>query len=128
MPWVRRGDGREKSVEFEQGRSVLVLILIPNDRGRAHGGESQRWHCPLRGESPHRRLHGLARTTSSPNRLAKIECRVVWIGDFEILYFVKVFGVSIGDIFPRESAKTPCSGHDRAAQRKPGKPFRISLK
>lgn len=39
--------------------------------------------------------------------LAKIECRVVWVGDFEILYFVKVFGIGIGDLFPCESKKAP---------------------
>jgi transcriptional regulator with XRE-family HTH domain len=32
--------------------------------------------------------------------LAKIECRIVWVGDFELLYFVNVFGVRVGDLFP----------------------------
>ena len=41
----------------------------------------------------------------SRSGLAKIECRVVWVGDFELLYFVKVFGVAIGDLFPRDPKK-----------------------
>ena len=43
----------------------------------------------------------------SRSGLAKIECRVVWVGDFELLYFVNVFGVSIGDLFPHESKMAP---------------------
>ena len=39
----------------------------------------------------------------SRSGLAKIECRVVWVGDFELLYFVNVFGVGIGALFPFES-------------------------
>ncbi len=39
----------------------------------------------------------------SRSGLAKIECRVVWVGDFELLYFVNVFGVGIGELFPRLS-------------------------
>ena len=41
----------------------------------------------------------------SRSGLAKIECRVVWVGDFELLYFVNVFRVAIGDLFPSESKK-----------------------
>ena len=43
----------------------------------------------------------------SRSGLAKIECRIVWVGDFEMLYFVNVFGIGIGDLFPRGSKKTP---------------------
>ena len=43
----------------------------------------------------------------SRSGLAKIECRMVWVGDFELLYFVKVFGVGVGDLFPHESKKAP---------------------
>lgn len=43
----------------------------------------------------------------SRSGLAKIECRMVWVGDFELLYLVNVFGGGIGDLFPRESKKTP---------------------
>ena len=39
----------------------------------------------------------------SRSGLAKIECRVVWVGDFELIYFVNVFGVGIGELFPRLS-------------------------
>jgi transcriptional regulator with XRE-family HTH domain len=41
----------------------------------------------------------------SRSGLAKIECRVVWVGDFELLYFVNVLGVRIGDLFPHHSRK-----------------------
>ena len=50
----------------------------------------------------------------SRSSLAKIECRVVWVGDFELLHFVKVFGIGIANLFPRESKeassqrKLPC--------------------
>lgn len=37
--------------------------------------------------------------------LAKIECRIVWVGDFEVLYFVNVFGVGIRDLFPPNAKK-----------------------
>ncbi len=43
----------------------------------------------------------------SRSGLAKIEGRVVLVGDFELLYFVNVFGIGIGDLFPRESKKAP---------------------
>ena len=43
----------------------------------------------------------------SRSGLAKIECRMVWVGDFELLYFVNVFGIGIGELFPRESKKAP---------------------
>ena len=43
----------------------------------------------------------------SRSGLAKIECRMVWVGDFELLYFVNVFGIGIGDLFPRESKNAP---------------------
>lgn len=65
----------------------------------------------------------------SRSGLAKIECRVVWVGDFELLYFVNVFGVGIGELFPRTSKNAPvltmiakfsggsadCAGHHHAA-------------
>ena len=35
------------------------------------------------------------------------ECRVVWVGDFELLYFVNVFRVGIGELFPRTSKSAP---------------------
>lgn len=43
----------------------------------------------------------------SRSGLAKIECRVVWVGDFELLHFVNVFGVGIGELFPRFSKGVP---------------------
>ena len=43
----------------------------------------------------------------SRSGLAKIECRIMWVGDFELLYFVNVFGVGIGELFPRNGKKAP---------------------
>lgn len=39
--------------------------------------------------------------------VAKIECRVVWVGDFELLYFIRIFGVEIGELFPRHNRQEP---------------------
>ena len=52
------------------------------------------------------RLHA-AGWNISRSGLAKIECRLVWVGDFELLYFVNVFGVGIGNLFPRVSKNAP---------------------
>jgi transcriptional regulator with XRE-family HTH domain len=43
----------------------------------------------------------------SRSGLATIECRIVWVGDFELLYFVNVLGVGIGELFPSEAKKAP---------------------
>ena len=44
----------------------------------------------------------------SRSGLAKIECRVVWVGDFELLYVVRALsGVGIGELFPRNAKKAP---------------------
>ena len=32
---------------------------------------------------------------------------MAWVGDFELLYFVNIFGVGIGEFFPRDSKKAP---------------------
>jgi transcriptional regulator with XRE-family HTH domain len=36
----------------------------------------------------------------SRSGLAKIECGMLWVGDFELLYFVRVLGVAVQDLFP----------------------------
>ena len=43
----------------------------------------------------------------SRSSLAKIECRIVRVADFELLYFARVFGIGIRKLFPRESIKDP---------------------
>lgn len=40
---------------------------------------------------------GLDITRSS---LAKVECQLVWVGDFELLYFVRALGVRLEHLFP----------------------------
>jgi len=36
----------------------------------------------------------------SRSGLAKIECGMLWVGDFELLYFVRMLGVAVQDLFP----------------------------
>jgi transcriptional regulator with XRE-family HTH domain len=43
----------------------------------------------------------------SRSGLAKIECRIMWVGDFELLYFVRALGVGIGELFPRNAKTAP---------------------
>ena len=31
----------------------------------------------------------------------------MWVGDFELLYFVRALGVGIGELFPRNAKKAP---------------------
>jgi len=45
---------------------------------------------------------GLSLSRSS---LAKIECGMVWVGDFEILYFARVLGSRVQDFFPKIGAQ-----------------------
>lgn len=41
----------------------------------------------------------------SRSAVAKIECQLIWVGDFELLYFVRVLGVRLEHLFP------PINGH-----------------
>jgi transcriptional regulator with XRE-family HTH domain len=50
----------------------------------------------------HLQLAGLRMSRSG---LAKIECGMLWVGDFELLYFVRVLGVAVQDLFPAIEAK-----------------------
>jgi hypothetical protein len=43
----------------------------------------------------------------SRSGLAKIECRIMGVGDFELLYFVRALGVGIKKLFPPASAQQP---------------------
>ena len=43
----------------------------------------------------------------SRSGLAKIECRIMLVGGFELLNFVQALGVGIGELFPRNSMKAP---------------------
>ena len=45
---------------------------------------------------------GLSLSRSS---LAKIECGMVWVGDFEVLYFARVLGSRVQDFFPKIGAQ-----------------------
>jgi len=46
----------------------------------------------------------------SRSGLAKIECGMLWVGDFELLYFARVLGVRVQDLFPNITAEEPLSG------------------
>ena len=46
----------------------------------------------------------------SRSGLAKIECGVVWVGDFELLYFARVLGIRVQDLFPKIAAQEPLNG------------------
>ena len=37
----------------------------------------------------------------SRSAVAKIECQLIWVGDFELLYFVRVLGVRLEHLFRR---------------------------
>lgn len=32
--------------------------------------------------------------------VAKIEARVIWVGDFQLFYFTRIFRVELEDLFP----------------------------
>lgn len=55
----------------------------------------------------HLQVAGLAISRSS---LAKIECGVIWVGDFELLYFARVLGIRVQDLFPKIAAQEPLNG------------------
>ena len=43
----------------------------------------------------------------SRSSLAKIEARLVWIGDYELFYFIRVFKVGLESLFPKIDCETP---------------------
>lgn len=55
----------------------------------------------------HLQVAGLEMSRSS---LAKIECGMVWVGDFELLFFARVLGIRIQDLFPKIAAQDPLNG------------------
>jgi transcriptional regulator with XRE-family HTH domain len=59
----------------------------------------RRWHLGWSQSRLARKLQ-LAGLHISRSGLAKIECRILWVGDFELLYFVRMLGVAVQDLFP----------------------------
>ncbi len=49
----------------------------------------------------------IAGFTLSRSSLAKIECGMVWVGDFEVLYFARVLGIRVQDLFPKIAVQEP---------------------
>lgn len=43
----------------------------------------------------------------SRSAVAKIECQLIWVGDFELLYFVRVLGVRLEHLFPQINGHIP---------------------
>lgn len=43
----------------------------------------------------------------SRSAVAKIECQLIWVGDFELLYFVRVLGVRLEHLFPAINGHIP---------------------
>ncbi len=39
--------------------------------------------------------------------VAKIEARVIWVGDFQMFYFTRVFRVSLEELFPAIDQQDP---------------------
>ena len=39
--------------------------------------------------------------------VAKIEARVIWVGDFQLFYFTRIFRVSLEDLFPVINQQDP---------------------
>ena len=51
----------------------------------------------------------LAGLTISRSGLAKIECGMLWVGDFELLFFARVLGICMQDLFPKIPSEEPLS-------------------
>lgn len=67
------------------------------------------WTQAMLAEKLAREGHEISRSA-----LAKIECQLVWVGDFELLYFVRALGVRIEHLFPRlEAGEHICSRLER---------------
>ena len=82
-------------------RTHRNLVGTEIRRRRRHLGWSQsRLAC-------HLQLAGLRISRSG---LAKIECGMLWVGDFELLYFARELGVRVQDLFPNIRAEEPLSG------------------
>ena len=97
---------REKSIPApKQAPSLRLNPSRSSAMNRTHrnlvGTEIRRRRRHL-GWSQSRLAHRLqlAGLHISRSGLAKIECGMLWVGDFELLYFVRVLGVAVQDLFP----------------------------
>ena len=87
----------------------------PSNVNKTHrnvvGAEIRRCRRQLRWSqsrlAKHLQVAGLDLSRSS---LAKIECGMVWVGDFELLYFARVLGLRVQDLFPKIAADEPLNG------------------
>lgn len=61
------------------------------------GPEIRRLRCQLGWTQAKLTAEGHEITRSA---LAKIECQLVWVGDFELFYFVRALGVRLEHLFP----------------------------
>lgn len=86
-PGLRLNSARSPTIN----RTYRNLVGAEIRRRRRHLGWSQSRLAR------HLQLSGLRISRSG---LAKIECGMLWVGDFELLYFVRVLGVAVQDLFP----------------------------
>ena len=49
----------------------------------------------------------LAGLDISRSGVGKIESQLVWIGDYELFYLMKIFNVPLGELFPRIDPQRP---------------------
>jgi DNA-binding XRE family transcriptional regulator len=107
------------------GRRRLTLLPIesPGYRNLRHDSSAMKRDTPLnvigpeirrirkqRGWSQSKLAHHLQSVgwNISRSSLAKIECRIMWVGDFELLYFVRALGVGIESFFHRQARSSRC--------------------
>ena len=120
---VRRAVSKRSQADLRQ-KSVSAPDPVPGLRlNSARWSTVNRTHRNLVGtEIRRRRLHlgwsqaktarhlEVAGLTISRSGLAKIECGMLWVGDFELLYVARVLGVRVQDLFPKIPAEEPLSG------------------
>ena len=92
----RNGSGASISTNMNKRHRNVVGPEIRKLR-RQLGWTQQRLAKTLRKEG-----FNITRST-----LAKIECQLIWVGDFELFYFVRVLGVRLEHLFPTINLHVP---------------------
>ena len=96
VPGLRLNSARSSTMN----RTHRNLVGTEIRRCRRHLGWSQSRLAR------HLELAGLRISRSG---LAKIECGMSWVGDFELLYFARVLGIRVQKLFPKIPAEEPLS-------------------
>ena len=107
MPTTNDVLGGLSAGQFEPSFQAVVEL----GTGNVVGAEIRRCRRQLRWSqsrlAKHLQVAGLDLSRSS---LAKIECGMVWVGDLELLYFARVLGLRVQDLFPKIAADEPLNG------------------